>query len=260
MTERTCTEPQCERTHMAKGLCGPHYTQAWRKSKGGRRRSDEYYPRQCVTCGQGFDSSRPTGKFCSDACKGVHYSETMRIKCKVPTDHPVMLLIAEARKPKPRLKPDRVDLRTPRECPGCGCHFSPVLHAAAHMVACSQRCSSRLSRRRRRAREHNTLNQWRWSDFMRIARKFGYACAYCGESSGQLEPDHVVPLSRGGSDSVANLLPSCSLCNSDKRDLLLHEWEADRFLRGKPSRRTLIPESDPRFSHLTEAILVVPAA
>ncbi len=54
-------------------------------------------------------------------------------------------------------------------------------------------------------------------------------CIYCGEVlkfSGNYkrgEPlltiDHVVPRSKGGSNDIENLVPSCNRCNSNKSDL-----------------------------------------
>lgn len=102
---------------------------------------------------------------------------------------------------------------------------------------CSERCKRRAVERRRVTRQHGGTG-WRWSDFMRMARSFGYCCAYCGTKPDRLDPDHVVPLARGGDDSLSNLLPTCLLCNSDKRDLLLDEWREDRATRRLPPRNT----------------------
>lgn len=185
MPNRTCDHDGCARPHWARGFCSSHYASWHRKTNG--RSPGETFTNICLVCEKPWQTRRKAAKFCSDSCKGQHYSATMKRKSKLPVDHPVMALIAEARKPKP--KPVRVDMRTARECPACAAWFSPVQHCAAkQMVACSDRCSKRLARRRRRAREHNTLNQWRWSDFMRIARKFDYCCAYCGDKPGQLDP------------------------------------------------------------------------
>jgi 5-methylcytosine-specific restriction endonuclease McrA len=51
---------------------------------------------------------------------------------------------------------------------------------------------------------------------------FGNCCAYCGES-GDMHMDHFVPLARGGTHTLGNLLPACSRCNLSKRD---HDAEA----------------------------------
>jgi len=42
-----------------------------------------------------------------------------------------------------------------------------------------------------------------------------YACTYCG-SDKQLEADHILPLSRGGSNDFVNLATACRSCNLSK--------------------------------------------
>lgn len=51
-----------------------------------------------------------------------------------------------------------------------------------------------------------------------------YTCRYCGERGGRLECDHVVPVSRGGTNEMDNLVTACLPCNRSKRDKLLSEW------------------------------------
>ena len=50
-------------------------------------------------------------------------------------------------------------------------------------------------------------------------------CVYCQRPAGVV--DHVVPLSRGGTDTLDNLVAACSDCNSRKGWRLLEElgWE-----------------------------------
>ena len=48
-------------------------------------------------------------------------------------------------------------------------------------------------------------------------------CAYCG-ITGPLEADHVIPLSRGGTNWPSNIRPACRSCNSSKRNFKLSEW------------------------------------
>lgn len=53
----------------------------------------------------------------------------------------------------------------------------------------------------------------------------GFACTYCGRSPRVhgvvLHVDHVVPLSRGGTNDPENLTSACSACNMEKSDRLL---------------------------------------
>ena len=51
-------------------------------------------------------------------------------------------------------------------------------------------------------------------------------CFYCGKQGGCI--DHVVPLSRGGSNGIGNYLPSCRSCNSSKKDKFITEWKKVR--------------------------------
>lgn len=54
-------------------------------------------------------------------------------------------------------------------------------------------------------------------------------CAYCGkELSDDATIDHVIPRSKGGSNSLDNLLPSCRSCNTSKGVKSLEEF---RFWR-----------------------------
>ncbi|MGW3072754.1 HNH endonuclease [Kitasatospora sp. NPDC001132] len=55
-------------------------------------------------------------------------------------------------------------------------------------------------------------------------------CAYCGELAQHL--DHVVPLSRGGTDTAENMVPACADCNLSKGAKTLEEW--GRSLRPAP--------------------------
>lgn len=137
-------------------------------------------------------------------------------------------------------------------CNWCGDAFSPA--RSTHTRFCSERCKSKAIQNRRIGRESSGGGEWRWSDFMRMARGFNYCCAYCGDKPERLDPDHVVPLSSGGPNTLSNLLPVCLACNSDKRDLDLADWNADRVRRDLLPRITSWPVDDSRYFHLTSLI------
>lgn len=48
-------------------------------------------------------------------------------------------------------------------------------------------------------------------------------CHYCNQPA--VEIDHVVPISRGGTGDLSNLVPACRSCNASKNDKTLAEWE-----------------------------------
>ena len=52
-------------------------------------------------------------------------------------------------------------------------------------------------------------------------------CAYCGceLEYRDMQVDHVIPLRRGGSDDVDNMLPACRSCNHYKATLTVDEYK-----------------------------------
>jgi 5-methylcytosine-specific restriction endonuclease McrA len=60
----------------------------------------------------------------------------------------------------------------------------------------------------------------------RIFERDNYTCTYCGARSGELECDHVYPVSRGGNNSDNNLTTACKKCNRDKGSKTVEEWMA----------------------------------
>ncbi len=76
--------------------------------------------------------------------------------------------------------------------------------------------------------------------FVHVPRKFrrqvtntflfardGYRCQYCGRDSSQfkfrecLTRDHLIPLSRGGTNAWTNVVTACSTCNTRKGNRML---------------------------------------
>ncbi len=55
-----------------------------------------------------------------------------------------------------------------------------------------------------------------------IFKKYNYKCVYCGNRGEEIE--HIVPRSKGGTNSVFNLTLSCKKCNKSKGNLSLKEF------------------------------------
>jgi len=70
----------------------------------------------------------------------------------------------------------------------------------------------------------HTMVEW-----LELCGMFADCCAYCGMLK-KLTRDHDVPVSRGGTDDISNILPSCSSCNSSKHDRTAAEFELQRAI------------------------------
>lgn len=50
-------------------------------------------------------------------------------------------------------------------------------------------------------------------------------CWWCGKKVGNsYHADHLIPLARGGSDDISNIVIACPKCNLSKKDKLPYEW------------------------------------
>jgi hypothetical protein len=55
-----------------------------------------------------------------------------------------------------------------------------------------------------------------------IWKLYNSPCFYCGNPGGTIE--HVIPIARGGSHGIGNLVPCCGSCNYSKADKTVMEW------------------------------------
>jgi len=55
---------------------------------------------------------------------------------------------------------------------------------------------------------------------MRAMKRDKFTCQYCGitGAEAELEIDHIIPVSKGGSHHISNLATSCRKCNQQKSD------------------------------------------
>jgi 5-methylcytosine-specific restriction endonuclease McrA len=67
--------------------------------------------------------------------------------------------------------------------------------------------------RKRRAARHTSRGHFTVEEFKELCARYGNKCLACGDTEAVLEADHVVPLVKGGSDSINNIQPLCGSCN-----------------------------------------------
>lgn len=69
-----------------------------------------------------------------------------------------------------------------------------------------------------------------WYALVRATKR---TCHYC-KQPGRMTKDHIIPVSRGGSDAIDNIVPACMSCNYDKHQLTAEEYLCYRTLLGQP--------------------------
>lgn len=231
---RPCNVTDCPRPHSARGYCASHYNQLIYK---GERHAKVAV--SCAGCGTVVQKYR-SGKrrpVCSLECRylvthGRPHPRTVKTLVHVPRTQPARSTVPPVIVVPPSGRPFRCG-----SCAWCGCLIvqdGRVTGIPARW--CSKRCARKAGKAARRAREMGATGSYTWAEVMRVYVALGRVCAYCHLSvEGQPDPDHVTPLSRGGRNSITNIVPCCRSCNSDKHDRTVDEWVAWRAERGKPT-------------------------
>ena len=81
-----------------------------------------------------------------------------------------------------------------------------------------------------------------------VYNKTGGRCWYCGkELDDDFQIDHANPISKGGSDDIDNLLPSCNICNRRKSDKTVEEYRESLYwkkgMRFTPEQEAFLAEN-----------------
>lgn len=72
-------------------------------------------------------------------------------------------------------------------------------------------------RQRRASLRHAPINDLTAQQWREIQAAQEHCCAYCGKRcKGRLTQDHIIPLSKGGSHTLSNVVGACSTCNCQK--------------------------------------------
>lgn len=207
----TCVDADetCSQSRLKRGRCSVHYYLA-RRDNGGQIPQT---PRNCATCGTTFTPVRSDALCCSTLCNWRRQDTLGRV------DHPE------------------------RSCATCGETFKP--HRVDQDICSVETCGSRESAaqmrwavknrdktneysraRHRQLRTNPHSVQVSERDWQRLVNRFHGCCAYCGgRPRWGVVRDHVIPVGRGGRDSIGNLLPTCRSCNSSKGDDFLVEFK-----------------------------------
>ena len=153
------------------------------KEKIGKSNSDDFYAK-CDYCGKKYKTkkscfNKKKKHYCSSECYAKDRKENWKTK-----EQPAWkggITQYESNKKYRKNHPDRI----------------------AHLKA-------RRYARKKGAKGSHTLKEWE-----ELKKNYNYRCVYCGKKK-KLTKDHIIPLSKGGSDYIRNIQPLCKSCNSKK--------------------------------------------
>ena len=74
--------------------------------------------------------------------------------------------------------------------------------------------------------QQGTLQGYETREYLLV--KWDHHCAYCGQGNVPLQVEHVLPRSRGGTDSVSNLVLACEACNIAKGTRRIEDFLEDK--------------------------------
>ncbi len=145
----------------------------------------------CENCSGAFLRTNPKRRFCSRRCRSAAHHRSYR--ARVPVD------------PSANRKRARQWYWTNRD----------RALARVRRWAREHRDHKRAQDSRRRAREQASAGSWAHAEWRALVDAYGGRCAYCGAAA-PLTADHRIPLVRGGSNAIENIVPACKSCNSRK--------------------------------------------
>lgn len=230
MSNRTCSVPDCERKHAAKGYCQLHWNR-WRihgdplvtmKGKHHKVQTTDEGLRICKRCGV----PKPVNDFHKDGGS----PDGLRAQCKPCRNSFMAAYYEENRDSRMAYEQHR---RT---------------HQADHLRALDMARYERHKDRRialasdnvrtRRARLTATVVDPKVT-VKQLRKIHGDNCCYCGIeldfvrgrrgegiARNRATLEHVLPLSRGGTHTFENTKIACHRCNVSKNSKTVAEWEA----------------------------------
>lgn len=160
----------------------------------------------CLNCNENLYSRHKTAKYCSKAC-WKQYSYKYE-------------------------KKESLWKKEFRKCKLCDTKYNAKSY---NQIFCSRICADRTKTTEYIAKNINNSNSQFIPKYIKlrfsVLNRDSFTCIYCGRSPSKdksvvLHVDHKIPKSKGGEDSIDNLVTACAECNLGKGDILIALWNA----------------------------------
>lgn len=192
--EGPCRQCGKVQEYYKKELCDNCYEKTRRRERGLKPSAIKTQLGPCSVCGSTTSSN---GRFVKGMCRACYKR-----------------VLERGSNLKPRTK-----FNGP--CDKCGISDPALKYVNKLCPKCENwfRNNVKLSNTNYRARQAGTPVELTEEQWLRVLNHFNYRCAYCDKDIRDFYTiDHVIPLSKGGTHTIDNVVCACLSCNSAKKD------------------------------------------
>lgn len=209
--QRLCSIPGCGRKHFGKGFCQRHYQAEYMKRPGVRERRLEIY-RKYHQSPRGQEKNR-------EHARGYR-ARNPDAWVKWRSEHPEALKTSRLKSKPKKAEYHRHYAARPEV------HARRLAQSRAYRKTPKGLESARYYNERRRARKLKVKGSFTKEEWLKVRDATDGVCSYCGKYVGveKLTLDHIVPLSKGGTNYITNIRAICKRCNS-RRGNRGYIWE-----------------------------------
>jgi len=187
---------------------------------------------KCKYCGFSYTTRYSFSVFCSNKCKiSWHNRDKCQNKKEYNRQHAKKYRLNNLQKCKERRKKNYfLNKKRELELSKIWKEKNKKSNREYHRKYCIMWCRKNKEKRRaislnNKAKRRNAIGKIKKKDIvfkLEIQQNLCYWCMkFCGES---YHVDHIVPISKGGSNESKNLCISCPDCNLEKKDKMPQDW------------------------------------